>query len=142
MALMCSHNGTLLIGDKECIYWELVQSQAKEVEGNLAARQFLKNWERLGLNPEGAQQLKGTLEAYHQHSHAGLTAMAYRMELGPKGVIFIGGHFDEAKIDGYQVELTQRIELAKLAVLTIDAVWPSIRASLERVPKPANVYGL
>lgn len=132
MAVMCSHQGPLHIGGKESIYWKLVESQAKEIEGNLAARQFLKNWDRLGVDLEGAQQLKTTLEAYHQHSHAGVMAMAYRMELSPNGVIYIGGHFDEAKVNGYQAELLQRIELAKLAVQTIDAVWPQVKAIAEK----------
>ena len=35
MAVMCSHQSTLSIGDKECIYWDLVKLQAKEVEGCL-----------------------------------------------------------------------------------------------------------
>lgn len=54
--------------------------------------------------------------------------MAYRMELGPNGIIYIGGHFDEAKADGYAIELDQRIGLAKLAVQAIDFMWPSIQA--------------
>ncbi|MYM85515.1 hypothetical protein GTP44_26760 [Duganella sp. FT50W] len=128
MAVMCAYQGTLSIGDKECNYWKMVEEQAKEAEGNFAARQFVKNFERLGLNMEGAEQLKSTIAMYHQHSHAGVVAMAYRMELGPNGVIYIGGHFDEAKIDGYLAELEQRIGVAKLTVQLIDFLWPSIRA--------------
>ena len=128
MSLMCSHQGTLSIGEKECIYWAMVEAHAQEVEAYIAAKQVVKNWDRLGLNLQGAEQLKATLTKYHQHSHAGILAMAYRMDLSPNGLIYIGGHFDEAKLDGYVAELHQRIELAKLAVQTIDAVWPNIRA--------------
>ena len=128
MALMCAYQGSLLIGEKESVYWKMIEGQAKEVEGHLAAKQLVKNWERLGLELEGAEQLKTTLGVYHLHSHAGVAAMAYRMQLGSSGLIYIGGHFDEAKVDGYAVELAQRIEFAKLAVQTIDFMWPSVRA--------------
>ncbi|MDB5992676.1 MAG: hypothetical protein JWQ10_4079 [Herbaspirillum sp.] len=135
MALMASYQGTLAIGDKECSYWAMVEGGAKDVEGHLAARQLVKNWDRLGLNLQGAEQLKTTLNVYHQHSHAGIVAMAYRMELGPNGVIYIGGHFDEAKAEGYSAELNQRIELAKLVTQTIDAIWPSVLAISKSAPE-------
>lgn len=127
MAVMCAYQGSLSIEGKECIYWQMIENAAKEVEGNRAARQFVNNWDRLSLNLEGAKQLKDTLETYHQFSHAGILAMACRMELGSNGAIYIGGHFDEEKIESYEAEFRQRIELAKLTVQTIDAVWPKIR---------------
>lgn len=138
MAIMCSHPGKLLIGEKECDYWALIANHAKEGEGHLAAKQLLKNWDRLGLNLEGAEQLKAALDLYNKHSHAGTVAMAYRMELGPNGVIYIGGHFDEAKIEGYATEFSQRVELAKLLVQVIDAVWPHIRAIGEKARGSSN----
>lgn len=60
MAVMCASQGTLSIGDKEGTYWQMIADEKKEVEGNLAARQFVKNFDRLGLNIEGAEQLKAT----------------------------------------------------------------------------------
>ncbi|HBU28904.1 MAG TPA: hypothetical protein DEB56_03910 [Thiobacillus sp.] len=132
MATMCGYQGTLLIGEKDCDYWELVAKNAKEAEGHLAAKQLAKNWNRLGLNFEAAEQLKGTLSLYNKHSHAGTVAMAYRMELGPNGLIYIGGHFDEAKVEGYVAEFLQRVELAKIVVQVIDSVWPCIRAIREK----------
>jgi len=47
-----------------------VEKRAEEVEGHLAPRQLIKNWDRLGLNLQGAEQRKENLENYHQHSHA------------------------------------------------------------------------
>jgi len=132
MAIMCGYQGRLLIGGKECDYWDLVANHAKEVEGNLAAKQLAKNWDKLGLNLEGAEQLKSTLGLYNKHSHAGIVAMAYRMELGPNGVIYIGGHFDDAKVEGYAVEFRERVELAKLVVKVMDYLWPNIRVIGER----------
>jgi hypothetical protein len=138
MAIMCSHQDTLSIGDRECSYWKLIEAGAQETEGHLAARQIAKNWDKLGLNREGAEQLKKNVANYHQHSHAGLLAMACRMDLGPNGLIHIGGHFDDAKVDGYEAELVQRIELAKLTVQTIDALWPSVRAIAESAQKASG----
>lgn len=138
MAIMCSYQDKLSIGDQECNYWEMVRARAKEVEGHLATRQIVKNWDRLGMNRRGAEQLKETVAKYHQHSHAGILPMAYRMELGPNGLIYIGGHFDEAKVDGYDAELKQRIELAKLTVQMIDTVWPSVRAIAEKAQSVGN----
>lgn len=140
MAVMSAHRGLLVIGEKECCYWELVYAQAKEVEGHLAARQFAKNWDRLGLNKDAAEQWQITAKNYHQHSHAGPLAMACRMEMAPGGAWYIGGHFDEAKTEGYEQEFRQRIELAKLTVQTIDAVWPNVReiVKADASAKPAT----
>lgn len=139
MAIMCSHQDMLSIGDKECSYWKLVEAGAKEAEGHLAPKQLVKNWDRLGLTLQGAEQLKTNVASYNQHSHAGIMAMAYRMELAPNGAIYIGGHFDEAKVAGYETELIQRIELAKLTVQMIDSVWPNIRVLTENAHKDVPV---
>ena len=56
MSAMCAHADTLLIGEKEQTYWQLIAQDSKSATGDLAARQFLKNWERLGLNLPGAEQ--------------------------------------------------------------------------------------
>jgi hypothetical protein len=71
MSAMCAHSDTLLIGETEQTYWQLVPNDSKSATGDLAARQFLKNWERLGLNLPGVEQLKEALAAHHEHSHAG-----------------------------------------------------------------------
>lgn len=134
MAAMCAYAGTLLVGDKEQHYWQLVVDDDKAARGDLAVRQFLKNAERLGLNADGAKQLQEALAAHHDHSHAGRLALANRMELGPAGLIYFGGHFDPAKTEAYCLEMQQRIIGAKWLVELLDALTPQVKALVASTP--------
>lgn len=127
MAAMCAYGGTLLVGEKEHNYWQLVVDDDKAARGDLVARQFLRNAERLGLNSDGAKQLQESLAAHHDHSHAGRLALANRMELGPNGMIYFGGHFDPAKIEAYRLEMKQRIIGAKWLVELLHALSPQVK---------------
>ena len=122
ISAMCAHADTLLIGEKEQTYWQLVVDDSKSATGHLAVRQFLMNWERLSLNLSGAEQLKEALAAHHEHSHAGRLAMANRMDLGPEGRIHFGGHFDPAKLGAYGLEMKQRINGARWSLELIDGL--------------------
>jgi hypothetical protein len=141
MSAMCAHEDTLLIGDKEQTYWQLIVDDSKSATGDLAARQFLKNWERLGLNLPGVEQLKDALAAHHEHSHAGRLAVANRMDLGPDGCIHFGGHFDPAKLEGYGLEIKQRINGARWAVELIDGLWPQVKKLLATTPAGGQTKG-
>lgn len=138
MSAMCAHAGTLVIGEKEQTYWRLVAEDSKSATGDLAARQFLKNWERLGLNLPGAEQLKEALATHHGHSHAGRLALANRMDLGPDGRVHFGGHFDPAKLEAYGLEMKQRIIGARWAVELIDGLWPHVKQLSATTPAAAQ----
>lgn len=127
MAIMCSHVGTLDIGKKEQIYWELVQAEDEAANGNLAPRQLVHNLERLGLVSAGATQLKETVDMHHAHSHAGRLAMANRMDLGANGYLHFGGHFDPEKAQAYDLELQQRTGLCKLAMIVSQQLLPKVQ---------------
>lgn len=135
MAAMCAHGDTLLIGEKEQAYWQLIVEDSRSAAGDLAVRQFLKNWERLGLNLTGAEQLKDALAAHHEHSHAGRLAIANRMDLGANGRIYFGGHFDTEKLEGYCLEMKQRINTAGWAVELIDGLWPGVKKLSTHKPR-------
>ncbi|WP_155742450.1 hypothetical protein [Variovorax paradoxus] len=126
MAAMCAHASTLLIGGQEKKYWELIVENSKLANGNRAVHLFLANWDRLGLNLSGAEQLKEALALHHEHSHAGRLALANRMDLTPGGRIYVGGHFDPAKLQAYGLEMKQRINGARWTVELIDGLWPHI----------------
>ncbi len=128
MTIMCSHVGTLEIGKKEQVYWQLVQADDEAVNGNLAPRQLVHNWERLGLLSDGATQLKETVDTHHAHSHAGRLAMANRMDLGANGYLHFGGHFDPEKSPAYDLELQQRTGLCKLALIVCQQLLPKVQA--------------
>ena len=116
----------------------MVANDSKSATGDLAARQFLKNWERLGLNLPGAEQLKEALAAHHEHSHAGRLALANRMDLGLDGRIYFGGHFDPAKLEAYGLEMKQRINGAQWAVELIDCLWLHVKTLSETSPATAQ----
>ena len=127
MTIMCSHVGTLEIGKKEQVYWELIQADDEAASGNLAPRQLVRNWERLGLVSAGATQLKETVEMHHAHSHAGRLAMANRMDLGANGYLHFGGHFDPQKSQAYDLELQQQIGLCKLTTIVCQQLLPKVQ---------------
>jgi hypothetical protein len=128
MAIMCAHVGTLSIGDKKQVYWKLIEADDKAAEGNLAAKQLLKNVDRLGLSSAGVEQIKMAVKAHHKHSHAGRLAMALRMDLGTPGQIYFGGHYDADKLEGYKAELGQIVSVTKWAGEVLHIVWPRIKA--------------
>ena len=139
MAIMCAHADTLSIGKKEQIYWKLVEADDPAAEGHLASRQFVENWIRIDLNQAGAQQLKETIETHHGHSHAGRLAAANRMDLGPNGKLHIGGHFDIAKLETYELEFKQRMNICGSAIEALDALQPRINAILQAAPPFGNI---
>ena len=55
-------------------------------------------------------------------------AMAFRMDLGPNGQIYFGGHYDPEKLEGYKAELSQLIAVSKWARETLSNLWPKIKA--------------
>lgn len=132
MAIMTAHSGTLEIGKKEQVYWELVKNDDKAVSGNLSPKQLTKNLDRLGIESDGAAQLMETIEIHHAHSHAGPLAMANRMDLGPNGYLHFGGHFDPAKMEAYDLEFRQRIGLCKVAGNVSHHLLPRVTAIVRK----------
>lgn len=131
MTLMTAHPEPLVIGSAECIYWKLIVEDDDRAQGHRAPHQVVANEERLGLTTGAAAQLKNNIEIHHPHSHAGRLAMAYRMELGPGGKIYFGGHFDAAKKEGYLAELKQRTSLCTWAMEVMRELFPT----LQKLPK-------
>ena len=57
------------------------------------------------------------------------------MDLGPNGKGHIGGHFNEAKVEGYKMELEQRIRLCGTVIETLDVLKPVIDELRKAIPK-------
>ena len=127
MAIMCASPAQLAFRTDKANYWELLAGRDERAEGNKAPHQLLKNSEVLGLDKTGAEQLQRTLETHHPHSHAGVLAMANRMDLGAPGMIHFGGHFDESKVDAYKKELAQRLSLCAWAREAMTNLWSQVK---------------
>lgn len=138
MAILCSENKPLKFQKGEAVYWQLMEAEDERSEGNRAIYILEANYDKLGVLLEGAKQLKDTIKTYHQASHAGRLAIAYRIDLGPnagKAQGYIGGHFDEAKVEGYAKELEQRIRLCGTVIETLDVLKPVIEELRKQIPK-------
>ena len=116
MAMMAAHPHELEFAKGTTAhYYQLFIDDDERAQGNRAPHQVVHNATALGLSDEGAAQLKRNIEIHHPASHAGRFAMAGRMDLGPGGRIYFGGHFDGAKIDGYRLEIQDRIGICRWA---------------------------
>lgn len=130
MAIMTAHPSELDFKDGKFHYWRLIVDESDIAEGNRAPHQLLANEAAFGMAAGAAEQLKANVAIHHPSSHAGRLAMANRMDLNGR-MIYFGGHFDDAKIDGYRLELRDRVNLCRWAV----EVMNELRTRVERLPK-------
>ncbi|KVN19067.1 MULTISPECIES: hypothetical protein [unclassified Burkholderia] len=120
MALLCSTDSLLVIEQKDnrppvqARYWKKVWTGDTRVQGQHAIRQPGWNAAALGVKPEGIKRLRDAQPFFHPFSHCGQVATVHRAALAQPGVWNLGGHFEEAKLDGYRTHMAQRIGLCSV----------------------------
>ncbi|WP_244122599.1 hypothetical protein [Burkholderia multivorans] len=116
IAALCSTDELLIINTKNSVpvmarYWEKLAAGDKRTQGHRAVAQLKLNAAALGFNADAVGRMERAKDRYNGFSHAGPFSIAARVALHEPGVAFVGGHFDEAKLDGYRAELRERISL-------------------------------
>ena len=111
ISIMCASDKLLEIHGEKLMYWQCMEANDPRVMGHKAVRQVGKNRETLGVEQDSIERIKKAKEHYDQFSHPGLIGIASRVSMGEVGPIFVGGSFDEAKLDAYRVEIRERIGL-------------------------------
>ncbi|MBN3815854.1 hypothetical protein G3N57_04195 [Paraburkholderia sp. Se-20369] len=135
MAALCSTDELLIIETKKsgpvtACYWKKLAAGHERTQGYLAIGQLSLNAAKLGFTADAVTRLKAAKQHYNGFSHAGTFSIAGRVALHEPGVAFVGGHFDEAKLDGYRAELRERIGLCRV----LPAFMQCLRASLTPAP--------
>jgi len=111
IAIMCASDRPMEIHDTTLIHWRCMEARDARVMGHKAVRQVEKNRETLGVKQDAVDRIKKAKEHYDQFSHSGLMGIASRVSLDQVGQIFVGGSFDESKLNAYRVEIRERIGL-------------------------------
>jgi hypothetical protein len=114
VAVLCANPGLTLVYRKrnETVpvrYWERVKESHRLVESHKAVGQLELNRATLGVNAEAIERLKIAKRRYNRFSHPNAFGLATRASLGPEGQVYAGGHFDIEKLDGYRIEMRERI---------------------------------
>jgi hypothetical protein len=127
VAVLCSSHQKLVAEVRKnksttVIYWQRLRDMDDIVETHKALAQLMLNQITLGIDPEAVARLKRARKHYHQFSHPGLVGIASRVSLGQVGLVYAGGHFDIEKLDGYLVEIRERIGLCSVLPRLIDAL--------------------
>lgn len=112
-------------------YWERVKRGDSLVQSHKVIEHLELNCEDLGLNRAAVEKLKKARKHYHQFSHPGMLGMATRMSLGECGPIYIGGSFDEAKLEAYKVEIAERTGLCGILPNLLDTMALRLKAKVK-----------
>lgn len=120
MAILCAADAPLIIARKKktgpvmgC-YWELAWNSHQSVQAHHALKQLDWNAEQLGVSRLAVDTLMRAKQIYNQFSHCGWATIASRASRDTPGLVYLGGHFDEGKLDIYRDEMVQRIGLSRV----------------------------
>lgn len=133
LALLCSSSKLMIaIGQNKkqvsIRYWEYVKRGDRLVESHKAIAQLELNRATLGVTEDSVARLKSAKKHYSQFSHPGLLGIASRASFGTEGQVYAGGHFDLDKLEGYKVEIGERIGLCSILPNLIDSLTNRIKA--------------
>lgn len=131
-ALLCSSESPLvidrhwhkkkLVSETRVTYWKAARDEDERVYSHKALSQLAFNKTELGVSADAITRLRQAREHCHKFSHPNLLGSAFRMEFGRKGMIFVGGAYDESKKDAYLYELNERIGLARIIPEVMDTL--------------------
>ncbi|WP_245163741.1 hypothetical protein [Burkholderia latens] len=136
MAALCSTDELLILEPKKsgpvmARYWEKLEAGDPRTQGHRAVGQLSLNAAKLGFNDDAVKRMTAAKQHYNRFSHAGTFSIAGRVALNEPGTAFVGGHFDEAKLDGYRAELRERIGLCGVLPAFMRRMLASMTAAAE-----------
>ncbi|TAM51232.1 MAG: hypothetical protein EPN57_18450 [Paraburkholderia sp.] len=134
MSILCSTDELLVIemnknqGAVRARYWEKLWADDRRTEGVRAVQQLEWNAGTLGVAAAAIEQLRRAKKHYNAFSHCGKVTIASRVSLKEVGKVYMGGHFDPAKLEAYRVELDSRIGLCRVLPQFMERMLASITA--------------
>ncbi|RQT22117.1 hypothetical protein [Burkholderia contaminans] len=134
MAVLCAADAPLVIDQKKTgpvmgCYWERAWTSHHSVQAHHALKQLDWNAEQLGVARAAVERLAQAKQHYNPFSHCGWATIASRVARDTVGLVYLGGHFDEGKLDLYRSEMQERIGIC--------SVLPQFLAYLHETLTPA-----
>ena len=112
VATLCSARCTITLRTRkrtiQVNYFQLLKARSPELEASKAVDHLDLNCATLGIKAQFVEQLRAARRVYHPFSHPTMLSIACRVGLGDMSTIYVGGHFDESKIDVYKTEIKRR----------------------------------
>lgn len=123
MALLCSHRAIDVLQ-------RLDGDPAKfPVASAVQTVRKRRNAELLSVNTDAWSVFQSITRWYDTYSHATVFSLTTQAKLSDRGQIFVGGGFDEFKLDGYRRELTIRVSSMDRLHDMIAAVERNVKAA-------------
>ena len=119
LATLCSLKNKIQISTqknktKDIHFYTSFINHKSEAKSFLALKHLETNYDNLGINEDAINALKKSRTFYHHYSHPGVFSLASRISFESPGKLFIGGSFDNGKMDEYKKELVHRINFCKI----------------------------
>ncbi|MFM0654219.1 hypothetical protein [Paraburkholderia sediminicola] len=137
MSILCSSEQPLIVQHKtkkkpavRALYWERLHDGDPCARGFLAISQLEWNAATLGVAAVAVRRLSEAKEYYNAFSHCGTATLTNRVSLEGIGTFYLGGHFDEAKLETYRAELVSRIGLCRVLPTFMEHMIASINPSV------------
>jgi len=137
MSILCSTDARVVIQaetKKKAVtacYCERLTRGDSLTQGHLALRQLEWNAGALGVNADAVARLHRAKDHYNGFSHCGTVTIASRVSLDGDRTIYVGGHFDRAKLETYRIEMNERIGLCRVLPPLLDRLF-------ETMPRPVK----
>lgn len=118
LATLCSLKDKIQISTKkyktkDIHFYTSFINHKSEAKSFLALKHLETNYDNLGINEDAINALKRSRTFYHHYSHPGEFSLASTISFERPGKLFIGGSFDNGKMEEYKKELVQRINFCK-----------------------------
>lgn len=116
VAFLCSAKEPIAVSKKDTVvYWEVAMDEEDPRARSYRALDHLeRNSETLGIDSDAIERFKVARKKYHRFSHPNRLSTATRMQFGELNKMFVGGTFDQEKIEAYKFEINERIGLSKI----------------------------
>lgn len=120
ISALCATDELLVIerhkqkGPTQARFWEKLEAGDRRTQGHRAVDLLEWNAAALGFAANAVQQLRQAKKHYNAFSHCGMLTIAGRVALEIPGQLYVGGHFDPAKLHAYQSELGSRTQLCQV----------------------------
>jgi hypothetical protein len=123
MALLCSHHAI-------DVFQRINADPAKfPVDSAVQTVRKRRNAELLRVNADAWSVFQSITRWYDTYSHATVFTLATQAKLSERGQAFLGGGFDEFKLDGYRKELTIRVSSMDRLYDMINAAERNVQAA-------------
>ena len=128
VAILCSSKEKVVVqgkkGKRKVInYFNHFKSGSSVAQSSKALNQLELNKAALGIRDDAIEKLKAARKFYHQYSHPSMLSLGVTISHISPNIFFMGGSFDEGKIEAYQKEIKHRIGFSHILPNLIDALF-------------------